>query len=280
MSIYDSLTSASRFASSRWRATQPEGRDEEGRIWRHANEYRDFIYETGQVYVFEDYLKGIAPQPRPHVSTVLNARQDAVISQRLMELLLRDFDETSEPEQKQSASVLIHLINFIADTGQLDACEDYINNRLDYAPVAIAHFTTRDEAEAWMKGPAEPPSPANILIGDEYYQSVYDRENNTRGMYRNHIIEPYIGELAARGIPPTTPSFGTRAEAEAWLKDHPASPFEFVSIAGQHYLAVHHKRLKRHTLHPVASALTQWEEMKRAAEREKVQDAETEGEDE
>ncbi|HZH14446.1 MAG TPA: hypothetical protein VE057_08825 [Archangium sp.] len=281
MNIYDSLISASRLAASRWRATQPEGRDEEGLIWRHANEYRDFLYVTGQVYLFEDYLKGAAPLPRPHVSTALEARKDAVNSQRLMELLLKDFDETSKPEQQQSASILIHLVNFIADTGQLDACEDYINNRLDHAPLAIAHFTTRDEAEAWLKGPAEPPSPANILIGDEYYQAVYSREDNTRFMYRDYMIEPYIEGLAASGIPPSTPSFGTRAEAEAWLTDHPAAPFAFVSIAGEHYLAVHHKRLKRHTLHHVASALTKWEERKRAVEQEKAQDgAESEGEDE
>ena len=281
MSIYDSLINASRFASSRWRATQHQGREEEGQIWRHAITHIDFIYATGQVYLFEDYLKDIAPHPRPLVSTALDARKDAVNSQQLMDLLLKDFDETREPEQ-QSANILIHLINFIADTRQLDTCEDYINNRLDYAPLAIAHFTTRDEAEAWLKGPAEPPSPANILIGDEYYQAVYGREDNTRFMYRDYIIEPYIGEFAKKGLPPTTPSFETRAEAEAWLKAHPASPFDFVSIAGEHYFAVHHKGLQRHTLHHVASALTKWEEMKKAAEQEKAEDAaaESEGEDE
>ncbi|OJH40597.1 hypothetical protein BON30_15755 [Cystobacter ferrugineus] len=171
------------------------------------------------------------------------------------------------------------MVNFIADTEQLAAVEDYINNRLDYAPLAIAHFTTRDEAEAWLKGLAEPPSPARILIGDEYYLAWSSREENVRGIYRDYIIEPYIEELAARGIPPSTPAFETRAEAEGWLKNHPASPFDFVSIAGEHYLAVHHKRLMRHTLHPVASALTEWAETKRAAERERAQGAAEETEE-
>jgi hypothetical protein len=280
VSIHDSLNGAARFASSRWRAAGIQGKKEEQRLWAQANAYRDFISATGQAYLFEDYLKQAAPLPRPHVSTAIEERKDAAISQRVMELLLKAFDETLEPEEKQSARLLIHQVNFIADTGQLDACEDYINNRLDHAPLAIAYFKTRDEAEAWLKGPAEPPSPANILIGDEYYQTVYDRQDNTRFMYRDYMIEPYIEGLAASGIPPTTPSFGTRAEAEAWLTDHPAAPFDFVSIAGEHYLAVHHKRLKRHTLHHVASALTKWEERKRAVEQEKAQDgAETEGED-
>ncbi len=282
MSIHDSLNSAARFAASQWRTAGLEGRKEEQRLWAQVNVYRDFISATGQAYLFEDYLKGSAPMPSPHASTALDACQNAVTSQRVMELLLNAFDAVTEPEQQQSASILVHLINFIADTGQLDDCEDYVNNRLDYAPLAIAHFTARDEAESWLKSPTEPPSPSFILIGDEYYQAVYEREDNTRFMYRDYMIEPYIEGLAARGIPPTTPSFGTRAEAETWLKDHSAAPFDFVSIAGEHYLAVHHKRLKRHTLHHVASALKKWEEMKRTAEREKAQDttAETEGEGE
>jgi hypothetical protein len=279
--IHDSLISASRFAATRWQAARVEGRDEEKRLWPQVNEYRAFVGETGQVYLFEDYLGGIAPTPRPHVSPALDASKHAT-SHEVMRLLLKAFDETPEPEQKQSAVVLINLVNFIADTEQLDAVEDYVNNRLEYAPLAIAHFTIRDEAEAWLKGLAEPPSPARILIGDEYYLAWYSREDNARGMYRDYIIEPYIEELAARGIPPTTPSFETRAEAGGWLKNHPASPFDFVSIAREHYLAVHHKRLMLHTLHPVAFALTEWEEAKRAAERERARDAaaETEGEGE
>jgi hypothetical protein len=190
-----------------------------------VNADRDFISATGQAYRFEDYIKGLSPTQRPHVSTALKARQDVVTTQRVMALLLRAY----EKPEKQSVSVLINQVNFIADTGQLDDCEDYVNNRLDHAPHAIAHFTTRDEAEAWQKGLVEPPSPADILIGDEYYTALYSREDNVRSMYRDYIIEPYVEELAARGISPTTPAFETRAEAEAWLKDHPASPFEFVS---------------------------------------------------
>jgi hypothetical protein len=276
MRIYETLASASRFIASRRQEAASKDREEEQRLWIQVHAYRDFIGTTGQAYLFEDYLKEIAPTPCPHISTALKAHQDA-LSQRVMALLLKAYDQTSE---KQSASVLIHLVNFIADTGQLEDCEDYINKRLDYAPIAIAHFTTRDEAEAWLKGLAEPPSQADILIGDEYYTAVYYREDNVRDIYRDYVIEPYIEEFAAEGIPPASPSFETRAEAEEWLKNHPASPFGFVSIAGEHYFAVHHKRLKRHTLHHVASTLTEWEEKKAAAEREQDEAAETEGEDE
>jgi hypothetical protein len=278
VSIYETLANASRFAATRWRAAGLEGREEEQQRWIQVRTYGDFVRETGQVYLFEDYLKEIAPTPRPYVSNALKARQDAT-SQRVMALLLKAYAETPE---KQPASILIHLVNFIADTGQIEDCEDYINNRLDYAPVAIAHFTTRDEAETWLKGLAEPPSPADILIGDEYYTAVYEREDNIRYISRQYIIEPYLeGEIAAEGIPPTSPSFETRAEAEEWLKNHPTSPFGFVSIAGEHYFAVHHKRLRRHTLHHVASTLTAWEEKKKALAHEQAQEAEeSDGEDE
>jgi hypothetical protein len=278
VTIYETLVIAARFASSQWRAAGSEGKKEEQRLWSQVNAYRDFISATGQAYLFEDYLKGVASTPRPHVSTTVEARRGST-SQRAMALLLKAFDETPE---KHPVSVLINQVNFIADTGQLDACEDYINNRLEYAPLAIAHFTTHEEAEAWLMGHTEPPSPADILIGDEYYTAMYSREDNVRFMSRDYVIEPYVEELAAEGIPPTAPAFETRAEAEEWLKNHPASPFDFVSIAGEHYLAVHHKRLDRHTLHHVASTLTAWEERKRAVEQEAARDAamNTEGEDE
>ena len=278
MTIYETLVIAARFASSQWRAAGSEGKKEEQRLWSQVNAYRDFISATGQAYLFEDYLKGVASTPRPHVSTTVEARRGST-SQRAMALLLKAFDETPE---KHPVSVLINQVNFIADTGQLDACEDYINNRLEYAPLAIAHFTTREEAEAWLMGHTEPPSPADILIGDEYYTAMYSREDNVRFMSRDYVIEPYVEELAAEGIPPTAPAFETREETEEWLKNHPASPFDFVSIAGEYYFAVHHKRLNRHTLHHVASTLTEWEEQKRAVEREAARYAamNTEGEDE
>ncbi|NTX56846.1 hypothetical protein HR086_36685 [Myxococcus sp. CA039A] len=169
--------------------------------------------------------------------------------------------------------LLIALLNFIAETGQIEEAEDFFSHHLDLAPVAIAHFTCHEEAEAWLKGSAEPPSPARILIGDEYYQFWYDREDNTRGMYRDYPIEPALEALTARGIPQQRPSFATRAEAEAWLMSHPANPYSFVAIAGEHYFAVHHPRLRRHSLHHVASALSAWEERKKAVEREAALEA-------
>ncbi|MFY0568378.1 hypothetical protein ACN28E_31730 [Archangium lansingense] len=195
------------------------------------------------------------------------------LSQPAIDLLLKVLREVPEPEQKQHIRVLIALLDFIADTGQTGDAEDFFINHHQYAPIAIAQFTSQEEAEEWLKGVAEPPSPAHILIGDEYYQFWYVREDNTRDMYRDYVIEPVIKALTTNGIPLGGPSFPTRAHAEQWLENHPDPLETFIVIAGEDYLAVHHKRLKRHTLHHVASALKDWEEHKRVVALEETREA-------
>lgn len=265
MTIHEQLIDVVLFIGARRRAAEAKGRQEVVQLWRYVWLLEDFVRVTGQVYRFEDSLKGELSAERPSVSTRLG-KHEGLLAQPAMELLLETLDETPESEQKLHERVLIALINFIAETGQLDEAEEFFVNRWDYAPVAIAHFANPEEAQAWMKSVAEPPSPVRILIGDEYYQFWYMREDNTRGMYKDYAIEPDLEWLTARGIPPETPSFATRVEAEEWLKSHPANPYTFVAIAGEHYFAVHHPGLKRHSLHHVASTLAAWEERKRLVE--------------
>jgi hypothetical protein len=239
-----------------------------------VSESRNFVHMTGQVYRFEDYLEGLSLGAPSKASAALNAGQNA-FSGPAAELLLNVLDEVPEPEQKQHVRVLIALLDFIATTGQTEDVEDFFLHHHQYAPMAVARFTSRDEAEEWLKGIAEPPSPAHILVGDEYHQFWYRREDNTRGMYRDYVIEPTLEALTAKGIPPGVPSFPTRTEAEEWLKSYPANPEAFVVISGEAFLAVHHKRLKCHTLHRVASALRAWEEHKRAVALEESGEAGT-----
>lgn len=265
MKIFEPLAKAGLFAGTQWRSALSAGRTDESELWRYLNEQFTFIHQLGQVYQFEDYLQTLPSTPSPYVSAAMDSRQEAT-SQQALRLALKSWEKAPEPEQRQHALVLINLANFLADTGQTADCEDFFIHRLDYAPLAITSFATLEEAQAWMKGLAEPPSPCRILVGDTYYLAWYSREDGARNLYRDFTIEPYIEELTARGIPASTPSFKTREEAEAWLTNHPSSPFDFVSIAGEYYLAVHHKRLKRHTLHPVALSLRQWVEEKKALE--------------
>ena len=266
MRIHDALADAAIFIATRRQAAHLKGHAEEEKLWLYLRTLCVFIHATGQVYRFEDFLKGSAIG-RAHV-TQNPGTPVRSFAQLSYELLLTASGEAPEPGEQQLMLILIALLDFVTETGQLADVEDYFSNQLEYAPVAIAYFATREEAETWLKGVAEPPSPARLLIGDEYYQFWYMREDNTRGMYRDHAIEPALEALAAQGIPAQAPSFSTRAEAEAWMSNHPASPYAFVTIAGERYFAVHHRRLKRHSFHLVAAVLDAWEKRKRAVELE------------
>ncbi|MFL5345123.1 MAG: hypothetical protein ACJ8AT_10025 [Hyalangium sp.] len=270
MRIFETLADASQFARSRQHSATSAGQEEEGELWRYLRETTDFSHQLGQAYRFEDYLQGVPSTSPPYVSAALDSRQEAT-SRRAMALALKALAVTHGPEQARHALVLVHLVNFLADTGQLDDFADFFTHRLDYAPLAMASFATREEAEAWLKELEEPPSPARILIGDRYYLAWYSREDGSQDIARDFTIEPYIEELTARGIPPNSPSFQSRKEAESWLASHPASPFAFLSLAGEYYFAVHHKRLRRHTLHPVALSLSEWAAEKEAAKRQPSQ---------
>lgn len=271
MKIFESLSSASLLAGAQWRSAIAAGREDEGELWRYLREHFTFVHQLGQAYRFEDYLRTLPATDPPYVSAALDAREDAT-SRRAMALALEALRQMPDPEQARHVLVLINLLNFLADTGQTGDFEDFFTHRLDYAPLAMAWFATREEAEAWLGGLSEPPSPACILIGDEYYLAWYSREDGSRNLTRDFTIEPYIEELTASGLPPHAPSFKSREEALEWLESHPASPFALLSIAGEHCFAVHHKRLKRHTLHPVALSLRQWDEEKRAAEHRAAQE--------
>lgn len=271
MTLHEALAQAALFMASQRQAASLKGHEEEETLWRYLRALSDFVHVTGQVYRFEDSLARATPPGSPHVGSAPRT-SESTLAQRARGLLRNLLGETPEPEQ-QHVRVLIALLDFITDTGQSNDVEDFSSNPLEYAPVAIAHFTSDKKAEAWLRSTSELPSPARILIGDDYHQFWYMREDQTRGMYRDYAVEPAMEALTARGIPPQAPTFDTRAEAEEWLMNHPARPYAFVAIAGEYYFAVHHRRLKRHSLHHVASTLNAWEQHKRTVEFEAAREA-------
>lgn len=274
MRTYEALAAVAIHIAARRQAAHLKGHEEEEKLWRYLRALCDFVHVTGQVYQFEDFLKGTATELL-HVRHSLSTQEG--FAQLALELLLTPFDEPADPAEEQHVRILISLLHFITETEQLEEVEDFFSNLLEYAPVAIAYFPTHVEAEAWLKCAAEPPSPAYLLIGDEYYQFWYLREDNTRGMYRDYAIEPALEALSGQGIPSQVPSFSTRAEAETWMRSHPANPYAFVAIAGEHYFVVYHRRLKRHSFHPVTAALEAWEKRKRAVELELAREATAQG---
>lgn len=265
MNAFEALTQAEALIALGRQAAHVNGQEAEEQLWLYLRTLCHFIRVTGQVYRFEDALAAATPGEPLRLSAHLGL-QEGSFAQRAAELLLHRVHTPAEPQQP--IRLLITLLHFLSETGQLGDAEDFFLHHLEDAPMAIAQFRSLEEAAGWLKGVADPPSPAYILIGDEYYQFWYRREDQTRGLYRDYPIAAELEALTAGGIPPHTPSFATRPEAEDWLKNHPAQPYTFVSIAGEHYLAVNHRRLKRHSLHHVASALKLWKEHKQALERE------------
>lgn len=274
MTIYDALQEAGAFIAARRQDASTRGLKAEEDLWRYWRDLRSFVHVTGQIYRFEDFReRALSTEPTGmsgppgHDSTPLAQAAGA---------LLRPFlKKGAESGHEKPVRTLLCLLQFISETGQLLDVDDFFHHQAEEAPVAIAHFSSPQEAENWLRSVPEPPSSALVLIGDAYYQLWYWREDQTRGLYRDYPIEAALEALVSQGIPPGTPAFSTRAEAEEWLATHPARPYEFVSISGEYHFAVHHRRLRRHTLSPVAMALKEWEDHKRAVDREIAQAAVT-----
>lgn len=267
MTIYDTLQEAGTFIASRRQAARALSLEPKENLWLYLRDLRSFVYVTGQVYRFEDFLKKAASTEPAGFSEHLGPDKES-LAHAAAALLLTLLDEAAEPGHKKYVQILLSLLQFIAETGQFLDVEDFFRHQAEYAPVAIAHFRSLPEAEAWLRSVSEPPSSALVLIGDAYFQLWYWREDQTRGLYRDYPVEPALEVLVSQGIPPQTPAFSTRAEAEEWLARHPTHPYGFVAIAGEYYFAVHHRRLRRHTLSPVVLALKEWEAHKRAIDRE------------
>jgi hypothetical protein len=274
MRIHDLLNDALRLIWNLQQAAESAGREEEVAIWHYLREHWLFTVSTGQVYAFEDYLAGLDPARTSYVSTAFNARVDAM-SQRGMALLLQALDELTEPTRKHHALVIIiDLLNFIADSGQQEAFESYREGFSSNPPHAIACFDTREEAEAWLSNLAEPPSGGHVLIGDEYYELWYSREEGSRELLRDQVMDLFFEVFESKPLPPATASFDTREEAMAWLTSHPASPTTLVAIAGEYHHAAYHKNLNRHTLHSISRLREERE--RRKAEQERQEDEEAE----
>jgi len=269
--IYDVLAKALLLVLKLQQAAESAGKEEEVALWRYVREHQFFILRTGQVYRFEDYRRSLDPARTSFVSTAFGAHGDAV-SQQAMALLVRTLEEITDPEQQQLMLVIIDLLNFIADTAQHEEFDEHLKSFYVDPPLVIARFDTREEAEAWLKELAEPPSEAYILIDDKYYAVWYSREEGTRNLWRDHVMEQWIEAFTEKELPAAVASFNTREEAEQWLKSHPMPPMSFVTIAGEHHLVAYHKRLTHHTLHPLSS-LKEWEaEKKRRGEEPEAAD--------
>lgn len=251
MRIHDVLNESLMAIGALQRAAKSAGREEELSAWHHLLESMLFTIRTGQVYRFEDYLKGLNPGRTASASAALGSFDDAA-SRQAIPLLLQTLNEVTEARRKRQLLVVIDLLDFLATTGQHDAFAEYLKTYYVEPPPVLACFDTHADAEVWLNGLSEPPSWASVLIGDEYHEVWYSREEGTRRLLRDHVTELFLEDYGSKPQPPVAASFDTREEALAWLKGHPASPMTLVSIAGEPYHAVYQKNCNRHSLHSLS----------------------------
>jgi hypothetical protein len=273
MRIHDVLNGALLLIGNQQQAAESTGRNEDVAAWRYLRDIWCFTISTGRVYVFDDYLAGLDPARTSYVSTAFNAHADAMAHQG-MALLLRTLDELTDPVRKEYVLVLIDLLNFIAASGLHEAFEDHLREFYSLPPPALAFFNTREEADAWLHSVPEPPSGGNVLIGDEYFELWYSRDDGFRELLHNHVTELFLDDYTSKPRPPAAASFNTREEAMEWLTRHPASPMALVTIAGEDHHAVFHKKFNRHTLHSISRLKEERAKRKAEQEQQENEDAE------
>jgi hypothetical protein len=165
-------------------------------------------------------------------------------------LLGRTLRNAPSPEERELFRVAAAALMFISESGTVHSFEDYLQFRRQAPPYAVASFKTREEADAWLRQHPEPPHGAFVLIADEYHIVMHVREMNHRQIFPHPILEGYLEQLQQAAPPAPLPSFETREEAEAWLKEQP-EPLQTASmmIAGRRHVALYHRHLNQYSIH-------------------------------
>jgi hypothetical protein len=172
-------------------------------------------------------------------------------------LLGRLREDSSSQEDQEKLLVAIDAIRFLSASGQYYDFEDY-RKSLDAnaPPLVIAAFDTREAAESWLKKQPRPPASGCVLVGGEYFRVMCSRDLNLRKLIPSpSTLEYYLEEMIQDGLPAPVATFNTREEADAWLNSQAQPPRQvFITIAGEHYLAVYHYKINLRALYPISMA--------------------------
>jgi hypothetical protein len=196
------------------------------------------------------------------------------IGKRLFEalnLLGSIHENTQAPEQKELLLIAADALRFIHTTGQQYDFEDYRQDLRTTGPeMVIAAFSTREEAEAWLKNHPKPPHMALVLIADEYHAVGYARDSNLRRLLHTPSVEYHLEEMMQDGLPPAVATFNTRDEAKAWFYSLPERPSQAViQMGGEHYLLAYHRNIAHLAFHPFSAIERLKERRKKMEEKEK-----------
>lgn len=168
------------------------------------------------------------------------------------ELLGRIHEDTQSSEERELLRVAFDVLGFTWSAGHLREFEDYRGRLESDAPApVVAAFSSREEADAWLKDNPRPPHMAYVLIADEYHVVADFRDGNRRALLPHPTLEFHLEELARDGLPPPVATFNTREEALDWfdnLAERP--PQAVIQIGGEHHLAVFHRNIGHRSIYP------------------------------
>lgn len=254
MRIFDLLAASEVLVTEEWRKLQPPG---DSKAYSLLKEAGFFIWRTGQIYRFEDYLATPSSTRAVDPSTSWRGEHGEE-ARTAWQTLSRIGDTLRSAKKRQNIQVAKAQLEFIASTGQCGEFDEYLKTFYRNPPPVVARFETRDEAETWLRSLFEPPSNAYVLVGNEYLNVFYSRERGVRVLRRDYALERFIEAVTSRGLPAATASFDTLAEASAWWEGHAVPPLSaFVRIAGELHLALYHRKIDGRSLHPI-SILDGW----------------------
>lgn len=134
-----------------------------------------FISEIGKVHAFEDYLQ-FRRQAPPLAVAFFKTREEA-------DTWLRQ-----HPEPPHGAFVLIaddyHIVMHAREMNHRHLfphpiLEGYLEQLQQAAlPIPLPSFETREEAEVWLKGKAEPAQAAHLMIAGRRHVALHHRQLN------------------------------------------------------------------------------------------------------
>ncbi|WP_375765311.1 hypothetical protein NR798_26725 [Archangium gephyra] len=218
---------------------------EERKLLEIASGAVAFLSNTGQLYRFEDFRKGIQPN---QVRSLSFADVIHYLEQRRARV-----QSAEDKETLQGAS---EALVFIEASGQHEGLEEYLHYwRSHTLPPVIAAFATLEDAERWLEHQPVPPHKARVLIGGEYHVVFATREDREWPFVPYPVVAEFIENQLEKGLPPVVATFDTREQAEAWLAALSDPPrHAFITVGGQHHVAAYWKNVNHRAVYPFTLA--------------------------
>lgn len=152
-----------------------------------------FIAATGQQAALEDYIQHLEAGAPPYVVAAFNTQKDA-----------EDWLH-AHPEPPDFAHILVageyRSVSYDRRNGTRSlpndhALEYYLSElSREEPPVAVASFSTRSEAETWLKAQRDLARRAWVLVGDEFYLAAHYPHIHCRVLFPLSIAEGFDMEM-------------------------------------------------------------------------------------